>query len=176
MKAAVAVFGAIAGTFGLIALLSVTHADAQPAADDKSADLGVAPVALAGWHDVGGPDRLHVYVCDHSDCVPGSKVICYFYPLNTAMAPGLFRRQEEIASQLLQERPKPSTKSTGLGIDLATARMREVETASDGSKNYKTHIVVKSSKWEVFLISSSIDEKASDANSTRFETALLASP
>jgi hypothetical protein len=49
-----------------------------------------------------------------------------------------------------------------------------VETASDGTKTYQASSIVSGATSQFILTSSSIDEKASQANLDRFEAALRA--
>ena len=156
-------------------LLSVVGAPAHSASDGGS-DHSDAPVAIGGWRYTKGPNDLHVYVCDQPHCTPGSRVSVVLYPLNPgsrfAMAPGQLRRQEESASEILQEHPKPGTTRSGVKLDLSTGRGSDVATAPDGTKKYSTFRVVTGSNLSATIISSSSDELASEANYLQFEAAL----
>jgi hypothetical protein len=128
-----------------------------------------APVSIDGWRYIKGPDDLHVYICDRSDCVRGSRVICYLGSPNSAFAPGLFRQQESWASEMLGE---PIKTLSSLGADFKTGRTHSVGTASDGSKTYHVSGSIDDSRWQAWLSSSSSDAKTSEANLDTFESAL----
>jgi hypothetical protein len=134
-----------------------------------SAADAAAPVTIDGWRYIQGPNDLHVYVCDDGDCVKGSRVICYFSPPNSAVAPGLFRKQESWVSEMLGE---PGNTFSPSALDLATGRTRSIATSSRGSKAYYVSEDVVGPNWQAWLTSSSSDAKASEANLGMFESAL----
>jgi hypothetical protein len=151
--------------------LAAAGVSAQPLADRKPADIGDAPVLIDGWRYVKGPSDLHIYVCDHPDCGPGSRLICHVYSSGSvALAPGQLRRDDKAASVMLQEDHAPGT-FAGLRPDLATGRSHDVATAQDGTKKFYTFSMATGSKGHASLISSSSDEKKSEVNSERFEAA-----
>ena len=128
-----------------------------------------APVVVDGWRYVEGPNDLHVYVCDRSDCAPGSRVFYHFDPPNEALVPGILRKQEAAVSEMLGE---PSKAFSPSEIDLISGQMRSIATASDGSKVYYASGVVHVSKWDAWLSSASSDQTTSQANLKQFEAAL----
>jgi hypothetical protein len=155
-------------------LVSVVGAAAQSAANRASSDLGDAPVAVDGWRYIWGPNDLHVYLCDHPGCAPGSRVSFLLFPSSspspTAVVPGLLRRQRDAVGEMLQERLAPC-EVVG-GFPLVPAPMHCVATASDGTKSYDTTGIIDGSKLSASLISSSSDEAASEGNYGQFEAAL----
>jgi hypothetical protein len=111
-----------------------------------------------------------MFTCaDRSDCVKGSRVICYFSPPNSAVAPGLFLKQESWVSEMLGEPGKTFSPSA---LDLATGRTRTIATLSVGSKAYYVSGGIVGPKWQAWLSSSSSDAKTSEANLGMFESAL----
>ncbi len=128
-----------------------------------------SPVVVDGWRYVEGPNELHVYLCDRSDCVSGSRIFYHFDPPNAALVPGILRKQEAAVSEMLGE---PSKAFSPSEINLSSGRMRSVATASDGSKVYYASGVVHGSKWDAWLSSASSDQNASQANLKQFEAAL----
>jgi len=130
-----------------------------------------APLSIDGWRHIDGPNELHVYVCDRADCVPGSTVVFRFGSPDAALAPGELRRQDAVVSAMLPERPRPGTFS-GVTVDVATGRTRNMATTSDGAKMYYASGMIHGSAWQAFLTSSSSDEMASEANLGRFKMAL----
>jgi hypothetical protein len=134
----------------------------------SGADAAAAAVTVDGWRYIQGPNDLHVYLCDRSDCVKGSRVICYFSPPNSAVTPGLFRKQESWVSEMLGEPGKTFSPSA---LDLATGRTRSIAAVSDGSKAYYVSGSVAGPKWQAWLSSSSSDAKASETNLGTFESA-----
>ena len=148
------------GRIGLIIVSSATGTSLAHAA---------APIAVDGWHYIEAPNGLQVYVCDRPDCVEGSRVMCAFDPPNSAALPGSWWKQEAIVSELLGE---PSKTFSSSSIELATGRMYELATSSDGTKTYYEFGEVKGPNWRASVSSASRDEKASQENLTRFEAAL----
>jgi hypothetical protein len=134
-----------------------------------SAASAAAPIAIEGWRYIEGPNDLRVYVCDRSDCVRGSRVICHFDPPNSAPFPGIWWRHEAAVSALLGE---PSKTFSPLASDLSLRRWYKTATSSDGSKTYYELGDVIGTKWHASLTSASPDEKASRANLEQFEAAL----
>ena len=129
------------------------------------------PIELGGWRAIKEPNDLHVYVCDNPGCAPKSKVSFLLYS-GTAIAPGQFHRQREMAAELLQESPAPCVFANGLALGAAPTPMRCVTTVPDGTKRYDTSGIVNGSRWSASLISSSSDEAASEANYRQFAAAL----
>jgi hypothetical protein len=132
-----------------------------------------APVTLDGWRYLAGPNDLHVFVCERPDCVPGSRVACNVGPPDSALPPWVLRKAAAAAAETAGEHPKSGSKSAGLALDLM-GRGLSVETASDGTKTYHASSTVNGATSQFILTSSSIDEKASQANLDRFEAALKA--
>jgi hypothetical protein len=128
-----------------------------------------APVVVDGWRYIEGPHNLQVYVCDRSDCVKGSRVVCSFDPPNSATFLGIWRKQEAAVSALLGEQSKTFSPSS---IEFATGRMYGLATSSDGSTTYYEFGDVKGREWRASLSSASRDEKASRANLEQFEATL----
>ncbi|MBV8908018.1 MAG: hypothetical protein JOZ20_03375, partial [Sphingomonas sp.] len=110
-----------------------------------------------------------VYVCDRSDCLPGSRIFYHFDAPNGALLPGIQRKQEAVVSEMLNEHSREFPRSE---IDLVSGQMRGVAKASDGSQIYYAYGVVHGSKWDVWLSSASLDPKISQANLEQFEAAL----
>ncbi|WP_156898739.1 hypothetical protein [Bradyrhizobium erythrophlei] len=137
------------------------------AAGISSADA--APAAVDGWRYVEGPNQLHVYVCERSDCAVGSRVFFRFNTLSSAVFPGILRKQEAAASDILGE---PSKVFSPFAIDLSTGQMHGVAKLMDGSKAYYSFGDVDGSNWRASLSSSSRDETASQVNLEKFEAVL----
>jgi uncharacterized protein YfaP (DUF2135 family) len=151
----------------LVVLLSVAGVAAQ------SLDLGDAPVAIDGWRSIKGPNDQHIYVCDHPDCAPHSKVSVLLYA-GSAITPGQLRRQREAVAELPQERSARCTFAHRALVPGAPTPMRCVATAPDGSKSYDTGGIISGPNLSASLMSSSRDETASEANYVQFEAALKA--
>lgn len=111
-----------------------------------------APVTIDGWRYIAGPGDLHVYVCERSDCVVGSRIICYFELSNSAPVPGIMRKQEALVSAMLGE---PSKTLSSLAINLRTGLMHSIAMASYGSKFYYVFGGVDGPRWHASLSSSS---------------------
>jgi hypothetical protein len=137
-----------------------------------SSAAAAAPVSVDGWRYVEGPNELHLYVCDRSDCVPGSRVFLHFDRINSAVFPGIFRKWEAAVSDTLGE---PSKVFSPFAIDLLTGQMHGVATVGDGSKTYYSFGDADVSSGHASLSSSSPDEMASQANLKQFEAALKSS-
>lgn len=127
------------------------------------------PVSVDGWRYIEGPNELHVYVCDRSDCVPGSRVFFHFDLPNSAIFSGIFREREAAVSDILGEQSKVFSP---FAMDLSTGQMHGLATAVGGSKIYYSVGDVDGSGWRASLSSSSRDEMADQANLERFEAAL----
>jgi len=157
----------------LVVLHIVAGAAAQPAADQGSSDLGTAPAAVDGWRYVKGPNHLHVYLCIHPGCGPGSRLNFVSYPPG-AILPGQLRRQLDTIGAMFG-RSAPCTLVFD-GISLPVSRvpglMHCVATAVDGTKTYDAMGIIDGSNVSVSLISSSSDQTSSDANYRQFEAAL----
>jgi hypothetical protein len=138
----------------------------------SSADAA-APITLDGWRYIAGPDRLHVFICEQADCVPGSRIACHFGPLETPVSPGLLRKEDAIAAELAGEHPRPvTTPLPALGPDRVGWSLL-TEIADDGTKRYRAFSIVHNATAEFVLISSSSDKHVSQANLDRFKRALL---
>jgi hypothetical protein len=157
----------------LVLFTALTIAGAGGVSAQPSASIQAQPIELGGWSTIKGPNDLHVYVCDHPGCAPESKVSFLVYP-GSAIAPGQFRLQREMAAELLQERTAPCALVGALALGDAPKPMRCVATAPDGAKNYDTVGIVNGSNWSASLISTSRDEAASEASYRQFEAALKA--
>jgi hypothetical protein len=133
------------------------------------ATCAAAPVVVDGWRYVEGPDELHIYVCDRSDCVSGSRIFYHFDPPNAALAPGILRKQEAPVTEVLGE---PSKAFSSSEVSLLSGQAQSTATASDGSRVYYASGVVHGSKWDAWLNSAARDQNTSQANLKQFEAAL----
>jgi hypothetical protein len=157
----------------LLVLHFVAGAAAQSSANNVSSDLGEVPVAIDGWRHFNGPNDLHVYLCDHPGCAPGSKVSFLLYPPG-AIFPGMLRRQRDTVGEMLQERSAPCTLVDGISLLLSRAPgpMHCIATAPDGTRTYDATGIIDGLNLSASLISSSRDEAASEANYGQFGAAL----
>ena len=157
----------------LVLATALTVAGTGSVSAQPLASIQAQPIELGGWRHIKGPNDLHVYLCDHAGCAPGSKV-SFLLHLGSAIAPGQFHRQRDAAGEALQERPAPCAFVDGALRIGAPRPMHCVATAPDGSKSYDTIGIVNGSHLSASLISSSRDETASEANYGQFEAALKA--
>jgi len=141
---------------------------ASLAAGVSLADAG-APVSVDGWRYVEGPNDLHVYVCDRSECVPGSRVFWHFEPPNSAPLPGNWRKYEAAVSELLNE---PGKTFSPIKSDQSLRRLFQTAMSPDGLRIYYEFADVKGPEWRALLSSASLGAKASSANLEQFEAAL----
>src|SRR5579872_1072163 len=149
--------------FGQVALIVASIVTAVSSAH------AAAPIAVDGWRYIEGPNDLHVYVCDRSECVSGSRVFFQLDQPNSAALPGIWWKLEAAVSTLLSERSKTFSPAS---IEFATGRTRRLAMSADGSRTYYEFGDVNGPRWRASLSSASRDERASQANLERFEAAL----
>jgi hypothetical protein len=127
------------------------------------------PLSMEGWRYVEGPNDLHVYACDRSDCLPGSRVFWHFDSLNSAPFSRIWRKYEAAVSELLNE---PSKTFSQIRSDPSLRRLFQTAMSPDGLRTYYEFADVEGPGWRASLSSASLYAKASSANLEQFEAAL----
>jgi len=137
------------------------------------------PVAVSGWRYDAAPNDVHMFVCEQASCIPGSKVSYRFYAAGDPMTLEGFRKGQEQVVKALEQR-SPGQRITILGVEgdsgTAVPRMfkaRRKTVAADGSSEYVVSGMVFGSKAAASVISSSRDEKTSNANYALFGVAMM---
>jgi hypothetical protein len=136
------------------------------------------PVSVSGWRYEQVPNDVHMFLCEQASCIPGSKVSYRFYAAGDPMTLEGFRKgQEEIVKVLEQQ--TPGKRITVLGVEgsgTAVPRMfkaRRKVVAADGTSEYVVSGRVFGSKAGASVISTSRDEKTSNANYALFGVAVM---
>jgi hypothetical protein len=137
------------------------------------------PVAVSGWRYELTPNDVHMFLCEQASCIPGSKVSYRFYAAGDSMTLEAFRSSQQQVARALEQR-SPGQRITILGVEgdsgTAVPRMfqaRRKAVAADGTSEYVVSGVLFGSKASASLISSSRDEKASNANYALFGVAVM---
>lgn len=174
----------IGKAFALVLLLA---ASACGAAAETTIQIGPGasadgpPVALGpGWkYERRGAD-VHMFICQQESCNRSSRVSYRLYARNDTMNLAAYRREQETVVKALQERAPPGTRievlSTGGDDGTQLPRMyksKRLTTGPDGRKEYVISSVLLGRGLSASLISSSLDEKATDANHSVFALAVM---
>jgi hypothetical protein len=185
MKSAVLVFAGINQAFARFLLLIISLAAAgiggvsaqtlsvSPTGKDRP------PVAVSGWRYEQAPNDVHMLLCEQASCIPGSKVSYRFYAAGDPMNLEAFRKaQEQVAKALKQRSPGKRISILAVEGDSGTAvprmfKARRKTVAADGSSEYVVSGMAFGSKAAASVISSSRDEKASNANYALFGVAVM---
>jgi hypothetical protein len=137
------------------------------------------PVAVSGWRYEQAPNDVHMFICEQASCSPGSKVSYRFYAAGDPLTLEGFRKeQEEIVKALEQQSPGKRITIQGVDGDSGTAvprmfKARRKTVAADGSSEYVVSGRLFGSKAGASVISSSRDEKTSNANYALFGVAVM---
>jgi hypothetical protein len=137
------------------------------------------PVAVSGWRYDAAPNDVYMFICEQHSCILGSKVSYRFYAAGDPMTLEGFRKAQEQVAKALEQRT-PGNRITVLGVEgdsgTAVPRMfkaRRKTVAADGSSEYVVSGMVFGSKAAASVISSSRDEKTSNANYALFGVAMM---
>ena len=166
-------------TLAMIALaVGIAHAPVGPATAQSSTEG--PPVGIGGWSYEKGASDVHLFQCKIAACVAGSRVSYRFYPPGTAMPLNQFRSEQEMIIKALQTRAPPGTKIAIVAIEgddgASLPRMykaRRLTVAPNGTQEHVHSGLLMGEHAAVSLISSSLDEKAAEANYTIYGVALL---
>jgi hypothetical protein len=137
------------------------------------------PVSVSGWRYEQAPNDVHMFLCEQASCIPGSKVSYRFYAAGDPMTLEAFRQgQEQIAKALEQRSPGQRITILAVEGDSGTAvprmfKARRKTVAADGTSEYVVSGMVFGSKAAASVISSSRDEKGSNANYALFGVAMM---
>src|SRR3954467_1703740 len=149
-------------------------------ASDVAAQAAAGPaVAISGWRYEKGQSDLHVFHCEQPKCGTKSKVSYRIYAPGNVMTLEQYREsQQQFATAL--ERRKPGLKVTILGIDgdkgAGVPRLykaRRQMTAANGESEFVVSGLVFGSRGSASPISSSQEEKASNANYALFQLSMM---
>ncbi|MEA2912172.1 MAG: hypothetical protein QOJ15_4253 [Bradyrhizobium sp.] len=173
MKSAVRLLLLVAALLSEIGSVSAETLFVSPTGKDKP------PVAVSGWRYDAAPNDVHMFVCEQASCIPGSKVSYRFYAAGNPMTLETFRSSQQQVATALEQR-SPGQRITILGVEgdsgTAVPRMykaRRKTVAADGTSEYVVSAMLFGSKAAASLISSSRDEKTSNANYALFGVALM---
>jgi hypothetical protein len=157
----------------VVAAMIAAVGTATRAADEPKA--GGPPVVMDGWRYTKGGNDVHLFDCDASACVAGSRVSYRFYPAGTTMPLSQYRSEQDLVAKALQQRAPPGTKIAIVAIegdDTDTLprmyKARRLTTRPDGSQEYVHSGLLMGGKASVSLISSSTDEKAATESYAQF--------
>jgi len=137
------------------------------------------PVSVSGWRYEKGPSDLHIFHCEQAKCGASSKVSYRVYASGNAMTLDQFRDIQKQAAGAMEQRT-PGLKVIILGVDgdkgPALPRLykaRRLMVAPSGAREYVASGLMFGPRASVSLISSSLDEKASNDNYSQFALALM---
>lgn len=184
MKSAVVVFSGIDRVLIRSVLLAgalaaaIGSGSAQPLPAPPSATPR-PPVAVSGWRYERGDSDVHIFHCEQSGCGAGSKVSYRFYAPGNLMTLEQFRGDQQQIVKALEQRT-PGLRMTIMGIDgdsgTAVPRLfkaRRLAVAPSGVSEYQVSGFLFGAAASASLISSSRDEKASNANYALFAVAVM---
>lgn len=138
------------------------------------------PVAIRGFaHQFMVQGRVHMNVCQETECVAGSRVSYVLNPPETDPDFEEFKRAQEMVAIHLRSRfPKGTTLSLGTpeqsndGAFTVFTSFREMRSAA-GQSLFTKSTIIFADNATMSVISSSMDRKAVDANSALFQVGLL---
>ena len=139
------------------------------------------PVAIGpGWKYERRASDVHMFICQQESCDRSSRVSYRLYARNDSMTLESFRREQENVVKLLEQRGAPGTRIQILSVegDQGTNfpriyKAKRLTTAADGHKEYVISSLLLGQGSSASLISSSLDEKATDANHAVFALAVM---
>ena len=134
-----------------------------------SAAHAAALVEVDGWRYVAVASELHVFTCERTDCIPGSRV--YVVSRGSASPPSTMRKQDATAAEVAGGPSQPAKAPPGLGLDLVGGTL-VIETVDDGAARFRASGIVNNVTSQFIIVSSSSDARASQANLDRFEKVL----
>jgi hypothetical protein len=172
--------GALARSLFLVcafAVAGIGAVSAQPSI--PSAATPGPPVSVSGWRYERGGSDVHVFHCEQPSCGAGSRVSYRFYAPGNSMTLEQFRGEQEQVVKALEQRA-PGQKITIIGIDgdrgSAVPRMfqaRRLKVAADGANEYQVSGMLFGANASASVISSSPNQKASNANYAQFAVAVM---
>jgi hypothetical protein len=173
----------IGKAFAALLLLAASACDAAAETNIQvgPSSPGGPPVAVGpGWkYELRGAD-VHMFICQQESCNRTSRVSYRLYTRNDTMTLEGFRREQETVVKMLEQRAPPGTQIAILSIegDEGTGlprvyKSKRLMTAADGRKEYVISSVLFGQGSSASLISSSLDEKATDANHAVFALAVM---
>jgi hypothetical protein len=141
---------------------------------------GGPPVAVGGWRYEKAASDVHVFHCEQASCDPSSAKVSYrFYPPNNPMTLEQFRNEQVGIVKALEQR-SPGTKIMIVSVDgdpgtavPRTFSARRLSLRPNGSQEYLISGILIGSRSTASLISSSRDEKITDANYAQFLLPLM---
>ena len=138
------------------------------------------PVAVGpSWkYERRGAD-VHMFICQEPSCHSSSRVSYRIYARNDTMTLEAFRGEQQTVVKALTERAPPGMRIEILSVEGDDGKglpriykAKRMQTAADGRKEYVISAVVLGQGASASVISSSLDEKAADANHAVFALAV----
>jgi hypothetical protein len=166
---------------GLLLAAPVHGAVAESTIQIGPSSPGGPPVAVGpDWrYERRGAD-VHMFICEQQSCDRSSRVSYRLYVRNDTMTLAAYRREQETVVKALQERAPPGTQIAILSIEgddgASFPRMykaKRLMTLPDGRKEYVISSLLLGQGSSASLISSSLDQKATDANHAVFALAVM---
>jgi len=137
------------------------------------------PLAVSGWRYEKGKSDLHLFHCEQPKCGTNSKVSYRIYAPGNAMTLEQYRDSQRQLATALEQR-KPGLKVTLLGVEGDKAsglprlyKARRQMTATNGQTEFVVSGLMFGSRGSASLISSSQEEKASNANYALFQLSMM---
>jgi hypothetical protein len=165
----------------LLLAASVQGAAAESTIQIGPSSPGGPPVAVGpDWRYERRGTDVHMFICEQPSCDRSSRVSYRLYARNDSMTLVSFRREQETVVKALQERAPPGMRIEIVSVEgddgASFPRMykaKRLQTAPDGRKEYVISALLLGQGLSASLISSSRDEKATDANHAVFALAVM---
>src|SRR5262249_2424441 len=139
-------------------------------------DAAAPPFAIGpGWRYDKRPSDVHMFICEQDSCNRSSRVSYRLYARDDSITLERFRREQASVVKALEQRAPPGTRIPIVSIEgdggAKLPRMYKAKrliTAPNGDKEYVISSLLLGQGAAASLISSSLDEKAADANHAVF--------